>query len=133
MVCPTALATGLVVAIGSDMVLREETGAMEPYVWPDCDGVRRDGDALVLTDRFGLVKANVGDLVEVGGAGRDRHQFHGCGGVVVDQRASFVGLVCDCTVRPVETVLDSRPARGFTMAAWMTICCQSDGSPGSPG
>src|SRR6476469_8819786 len=31
------------------------------------------------------------------------------------------------------TPLDSRPARGFTMARWMTICCRSDDSPGSPG
>jgi hypothetical protein len=83
--CPTALATGTVAASGSDLILLDETGAPEQLVWPDGYGVRRDGDALVLTDRFGTVKARVGDRIELGGGVGTDDQFHGCGEVVVVQ------------------------------------------------
>ena len=81
--CATALATGVVAASGSDLVLSDATGATHPVVWPDGYGVRRDGDALVLVDRLGTVKARVGDRIEMaGGIGGD-DRFHGCGDVVV--------------------------------------------------
>ena len=81
--CPTALATGTIAASGSDLVLLDETGAPERFVWPDGYGVRRDGNALVLTDRFGTVKARVGDRIQVGGGVGTDDRFHGCGDVVV--------------------------------------------------
>jgi hypothetical protein len=81
--CPTALATGTLAASGSDLVLLDDSGMAEPFVWPDGYGVRRDGDVLVLTDRFGTVKARVGDRIEVGGGVSTDDRFHGCGDVVV--------------------------------------------------
>jgi hypothetical protein len=81
--CPTALATGTVAVSGSDLVLLDDTGTPEPFVWPDGYGVRRDGDALVLTDRFGTVKARVGDRIEAGGGFSTDDRFHGCGDIVV--------------------------------------------------
>jgi hypothetical protein len=81
--CPTALASGIVVADGSDLVLQDSTGATHRVVWPDGYGVRRDGDVLVLTDRFGTVKARAGDRVEMGGGVSTDEVFHGCGDVVV--------------------------------------------------
>ena len=81
--CPTALATGTIAASGSDLVLVDDSGTAEPFVWPDGYGVRRDGEVLVLTDRFGTVKARVGDRIEVGGGVSTDDRFHGCGDVVV--------------------------------------------------
>ena len=81
--CPTALAFGTVVADGPDLVLQDTGGATEPVVWPDGYSVRREGDLLVLTDRFGTVKARVGDRVEMGGGVSTDDRFHGCGDVVV--------------------------------------------------
>src|SRR5215208_1769249 len=81
--CPTALAFGTVVADGSNLVLQDDTGATHPVVWPDGYSVVRDGDLLVLTDRFGTVKARVGDRVEMGGGVSTDDRFHGCGDVVV--------------------------------------------------
>ena len=81
--CPTALAIGTIAVSGSDLVLLDDTGALERFVWPDGYRVRRDGDALVLADRFGTVKARVGDRVNVGGGVGTDDRFHGCGDVVV--------------------------------------------------
>jgi len=81
--CPTALAFGTVAARGSDLVLQDESGAAEPVVWPDGYRVRRDGEALVLTDRFGTVTARVGERIEMGGGVGADNRFHGCGDVVV--------------------------------------------------
>ena len=81
--CNTALATGVVAASGSDLVLTDETGVAHPVAWPDGYGVRRDGDALVLIDRFGTVRARLGDRVEMGGGVGTDDRFHGCGDVVV--------------------------------------------------
>jgi hypothetical protein len=81
--CPTALATGTIAARGSDLVLLDDSGTVEQFVWPDGYGVRRDGEVLVLTDRFGTVKARVGDRIEVGGGVSTDDRFHGCGDVVV--------------------------------------------------
>jgi hypothetical protein len=86
--CSTALAFGVVAASQSDLVLQDDTGATHPVVWPDGYGVRRDGDALVLVDRFGTVKARIGDRIEMGGGVGTDDRFHGCGDVVVRPLAS---------------------------------------------
>ena len=86
--CPTALAFGTVAASGEDLVLEDDTGAQHPVVWPDGYSVRRDGDALVLTDRFGTVKARPGEHIEMGGGVGTDDLFHGCGDVVVRATAS---------------------------------------------
>ena len=83
--CNTALATGIIATSGQDLVLEDETGATHPVVWPDGYSVRRDGDVLVLTDRFGTVKARVGDPVQMGGGVGTDDRFHGCGDVVIVQ------------------------------------------------
>jgi hypothetical protein len=82
------LASGVVVASGSDLVLQDATGATHSVVWPDGYGVRRDGDMLILTDRFGTVKARVGDRIEMGGGVGTDDRFHGCGDVFVRPSSS---------------------------------------------
>ncbi len=81
--CPTALATGIVVADGTDLVLRDETGTTHPVVWPDGFRVGQEAGELVLTDRFGGVKARIGDRIEIAGGVATDDRFHGCGDVVV--------------------------------------------------
>ena len=88
MACPTALATGVLTASGTDLLLTDDTGTPDDVVWPDGYSVRRDGDALVLVNRFGFVMAREGDRIDVGGGVMTDDRFHGCGDVVVRVAAS---------------------------------------------
>ena len=81
--CPTALATGVLVADGPDLVLQSPDGAIENVRWPHGYRVGAEGDHLVLTDFFGSEKAREGDRIEMaGGVGTD-NVFAGCGDVTV--------------------------------------------------
>ena len=86
--CPTGLGFGRLTARGDDLVLADETGATHRVVWPDGYGVRRDGDVLVLVDRFGTVKAREGQDVEFGGGTMSDGLAHACGDVTVRPAAS---------------------------------------------
>jgi hypothetical protein len=82
--CPTALAEGVLVAIGQDLVLRATTGETNAIAWPSGYSVRQESGRLVLADRFGTVKARDGDRIGVaGGVGVD-NVFHGCGDIWVE-------------------------------------------------
>lgn len=81
--CPVGLATGVLVAAGDRLVLANETGATHEVVWPDGYGVRQDTGGLVLTDRFGTIKAREGDDVRIGGGVDDEGRTRACGEVVV--------------------------------------------------
>ena len=48
-------------------------------IWPTGLGVRRDGDAPVVADFFGSVKAREGDFVQVGGAEAEDGVWRACG------------------------------------------------------
>jgi hypothetical protein len=81
--CPTALGSGRLSASGDDLVLADATGAIHRVVWPDGDGVRREGVVLVLVDRFGTVKARDGQDVEFGGGTGSDNVMRACGDVTV--------------------------------------------------
>jgi hypothetical protein len=82
--CATALAEGVLVADGQNLVLQAPTGERNTIVWPSGYGVRQDGDGLVLTDRFGTIKAREGDKIGVGGGVGTDDVFHGCGDVWIE-------------------------------------------------
>jgi hypothetical protein len=52
-------------------------------VWPSGYSVRGDGDALVLVDPSGAIKARPGDYLRVGGGVGNGDVFHGCGDIAV--------------------------------------------------
>jgi hypothetical protein len=81
--CRTALAEGYLVAEGRALVLQSTTGDKEPIAWPSGYTIRGDGDALVLVDPNGVVKARPGDYLHVGGGVGNDGVFHGCGDVTV--------------------------------------------------
>jgi hypothetical protein len=84
MACPTALAEGVLVADGQNLVLRATTGETNAIVWPSGYSVRQESGRLALTDRFGTVKARDGDRIGVGGGIGVDNVFHGCGDVWVE-------------------------------------------------
>jgi hypothetical protein len=84
MACPTALAEGVLVADGENLVLRAATGETNAIAWPSGYSVRQENGRLVLTDRFGTVKAREGDRIGVGGGVGVDDVFHGCGDVWVE-------------------------------------------------
>jgi hypothetical protein len=86
--CPTALASGVLTASGTDLLLTDDTGAPMDVVWPDGYSVRRDGDALALVNRFGFVMAREGDRIDMGGGVGTDDRFHGCNDIVVRAPAS---------------------------------------------
>ena len=79
--CPTALAEGVLVADGENLVLESSTGQRNTVVWPSGYSVRAEGDTLVLVDRFGSIKARAGDTIGVGGGVGGDGQFRACGDV----------------------------------------------------
>jgi hypothetical protein len=79
--CPTALAEGVLVADGENLVLEAPTGQRNTVVWPSGYSVRVDGDTLVLADRFGTIKAREGDKIGVGGGVGGAGLFRACGDV----------------------------------------------------
>ena len=79
--CPTALAEGVLVADGKNLVLEAPTGPRNTVVWPSGYSVGVDGGTLVLADRFGSIKAREGDMIGVGGGVGVDGLFHGCGDV----------------------------------------------------
>ena len=81
MACPLALAEGVLVADGTNLVLEAPTGQRNTVVWPSGYSVRVDGDTLVLADRFGTIKARQGDTIEVGGGVGEDGLFRACGDV----------------------------------------------------
>jgi len=86
--CATALASGVLTANGTDLLLTDDTGAPIDVVWPDGYSVRRDGDALALVNRFGFVMAREGDRIDMGGGVGTDDRFHGCNDIVVRASAS---------------------------------------------
>jgi hypothetical protein len=81
MACPLALAEGVLVADGKNLVLESPTGLRTTVVWPSGYSVGGDGDKLVLTDLFGSVKAREGDKIGVGGGVGSDGLFRACGDV----------------------------------------------------
>jgi hypothetical protein len=81
MACPTALAEGVLVADGTNLVLEAPSGERNTVVWPSGYSVRADADKLVLVDRFGSVKAREGDKIGVGGGVGVDGLFRACGDV----------------------------------------------------
>lgn len=79
--CPLALAEGVLVADGKNLVLESPTGQRTTVLWPSGYSVRGDGDKLVLTDLFGSVKAREGDKIGVGGGVDVDGHFRACGDV----------------------------------------------------
>jgi hypothetical protein len=84
MACPTALAEGVLVPNGHELVLRATTGETNAIAWPSGYRVREESGRLVLADRFGTVKAREGDRIGVGGGVGVDDVFHGCGDVWVE-------------------------------------------------
>jgi hypothetical protein len=92
--CPTALAEGVLVAQGSDLLLKAPTGEVNTVVWPSGYRVVEDGGKLALTDFFGTIKAREGDAIGVGGGVGTDDLFHGCGDVwVVTPAAAWTGAL----------------------------------------
>ena len=81
MACPTALAEGVLVADGENLVLEAPTGQRNTVVWPSGYSVRAEGDTLVLVDRFGSIKARERDKIGVGGGVGVDGLFRACGDV----------------------------------------------------
>jgi hypothetical protein len=81
--CRTALAEGFLAVKDGVAVLQKRTGDIVPIVWPSGYTVRGDGDALVLVDPDGVIKAHLGDYLHVGGGVGSDDVFHGCGDVIV--------------------------------------------------
>lgn len=83
--CPAALASGILVAQGDELVLRAESGEVMRVRWPSGYSVGTDADgALVLTHIFNGIVARQGDAVNVGGGvPYDDGVFQGCGDVWV--------------------------------------------------
>ena len=79
--CPTALAEGVLVADGTNLVLEAPSGQRNTVVWPSGYRVRADADKLVLADRFGSIKAREGDKIGVGGGVGADGLFRACGDV----------------------------------------------------
>ena len=79
--CPTALAEGVLVADGTNLVLEAPTGQRNTVVWPSGYTVRMDGDTLVLADLLGSIKAREGDKIGVGGGVGGDGLFRACGDV----------------------------------------------------
>lgn len=94
--CPTGLAEGVLVGHEKDLVLRASSGETNTIIWPAGYSVRQASDGLVLTDRFGSVKAREGDKIGVGGGVGPDDLVHACGDVwVVTPRWTRTGAVLD--------------------------------------
>ena len=66
--CATGLYEGVLTEQAGDLVVVPEGGGRgERVKWPPGYGVHKDGDALVIADFFGSVKARDGDFVRLGG------------------------------------------------------------------
>jgi hypothetical protein len=84
--CATALLPGMLVAQGSELAIKEDTGGFVRSVrWPLGYGIRADGDRLAVTDILGNVKAREGDHVRLpGGETSSNGPWGVCGEIQVD-------------------------------------------------
>lgn len=88
--CPTALLSGVLIANGSELAIREEVGGVvREIAWPSGLRVRPADGVLEVADLFGGAKAREGDRVSLqGGESSPNGPWEVCGEIeVVDGRA----------------------------------------------
>ena len=77
--CATGLYEGVLTEQAGDLVVVPEGGGRgERVKWPSGYGVHKDGDALVIADFFGSVKAREGDFVRLGGGELEDGMWGAC-------------------------------------------------------